>query len=178
MRRAAASDAFYADFFTQMLPEVHKFIRARFSPAQAEDLANETMLSLWRKEVPVPRDETELSQLRQLTYRIAIGHILNAQRKTDHEMDAAERAVLRIVPGSDPTFEAVVPDPLAQAIDSLGFTDRQAVNLLISGFGTSEIADILGISPKAASMRLARARERLERRIREGEVDESADTAS
>ena len=44
--------------------------------------------------------------------------------------------------------------------------DREALHLLIGGFRTSEIADILGITPKAASMRLCRARDRLKDRLR------------
>jgi len=178
MRRAAAYEIFYAEFFAEMLPKIHKFVRARFPSSYAEDLANETLLTLWRKEVPAPCDDTELRQLRQLTYKIALGHILNAQRKAAREQEAVDRVVLRILPGSDPTFEAIVPDALAQAIDQLGFNDRQAVNLLIAGFGTGEIADILGVTPKAASMRLARARERLDRRINAEEVDTNVNTAS
>jgi RNA polymerase sigma-70 factor (ECF subfamily) len=159
------SHAFYAEYFADMLPKVHKFIRARFPSGQAEDLANETMLTLWRKAIPVPVDESELRQLRQLTYKIALGHVLNAQRKHARELEAVEHVVLRIVPGADPTFEAIVPMALAQAIAQLEFNDRQAINLLIAGFGTGEIADILGISAKAASMRLARCRARLDRKL-------------
>jgi len=165
------SHAFYAEYFADMLPKIHKFIRARFPSSQAEDLANETMLTLWRKGVPAPVDESELRQLRQLTYKIALGHVLNAQRKAARELEAVEHVVLRILPGSDPTFEAIVPIALAQAIGQLEFNDRQAINLLVAGFGTGEIADILGISPKAASMRLARCRQRLDRRLRADAAD-------
>ncbi len=172
-RWAELSHVFYADYFAEMLPKIHKFIRARFPSAQAEDLANETMLSLWRKRIPVPVDDIELRQLRRLTYKIALGHIVNAQRKAARELEAFEHAVLRIVPGADPTYEAIVPAALAEAISRLDFNDRQAVNLLIAGFRTGEIADILGISPKAASMRLARARQRLDRRLHEEEVDDN-----
>lgn len=170
------SHVFYADYFADMLPKIHRFIRARFPAAQAEDLANETMLSLWRKRIPVPVDDTELRQLRRLTYKIALGHVVNAQRKAARELEAFEHAVLRIVPGSDPTYEAIMPAALAQAIARLDFNDRQAVNLLIAGFRTGEIADILGITPKAASMRLARARQRLDRRLHDEEVDDGVIT--
>ncbi len=168
------SHAFYAEYFADMLPKIHKFIRARFPSSQAEDLANETMLTLWRKGIPAPADDSELRQLRQLTYKIALGHVLNAQRKAARELAAVEHITLRILPGTDTTFEAIVPIALAQAIGQLEFNDRQAINLLIAGFGTGEIADILGISPKAASMRLARCRQRLDRRLRadSGERDE------
>lgn len=176
-RVAELSHIFYADYFAEMLPKIHKFIRARFPSAQAEDLANETMLSLWRKRIPVPVDDIELRQLRRLTYKIALGHILNAQRKAARELEALERAVLKIVPGADPTYEAIVPAALAQVIAKLELNDRQAVNLLIAGFRTNEIADILGITPKAASMRLVRARERLDRRLHEEEVDDNVSTS-
>lgn len=176
-RVAELSHIFYADYFAEMLPKIHKFIRARFPSAQAEDLANETMLSLWRKRIPVPVDDIELRQLRRLTYKIALGHILNAQRKAARELEALERAVLKIVPGTDPTYEAIVPAALAQVIAKLELNDRQAVNLLIAGFRTNEIADILGITPKAASMRLVRARERLDRRLHEEEVDDNVGTS-
>ncbi|GHH40804.1 RNA polymerase sigma factor [Streptomyces candidus] len=162
-------DVFYSEFFADMLPKVHRFIRARFPSGLAEDLASETMLTIWRKEVPVPTDDVGLRQLRTLTYKIALGHISNAERKGARESGALQQGMLRCIPGVDPTYEAVVPVVLAEAIAQLDHNDRQAVNLMIAGFRTAEIAEILGITEKAASMRLARARKRLDRRLVTGE---------
>lgn len=157
-----ASDAsFYGEYFAEMLPKVRRFISARFDTSVAEDLASETMLSVWRKGLPAPQNDVELAQLRSLTYKIAVGHICNSRRRSHVEARHADEGRLRVIPGDDPTFEAVVPGALAAAIATLEFADRQAVNLMIVGFRTVEIADILGITPKAASMRLARARQRL-----------------
>ncbi len=161
-------DAFYAEFFADMLPKVHRFIRARFPSGLAEDLASETMLTVWRKQVPAPTDDVGLRQLRSLTYRIAAGHISNAARKAARESDALRQGVLPVAPGVDPTYEAVVPVVLAGAIAQLDLDDRQVLNLMIAGFRTAEIADALGITAKAASMRLARARRRLDRRLTTG----------
>lgn len=155
-------DSFYSEFFGDMLPKIERFIRARFPSDLAADLASETMLILWRKQVPVPRDEVALRKLRSLTYKIALGLIANAERKFKRDCTQHEPPAMKIGSGADPTFEAIVPIVLAEAIGSLEFKDRQAVNLLIAGFKTKEIADILEITPKAASMRLARARRRLD----------------
>lgn len=163
--------SYFEDFYADMRPKIARFIRARFPFELAEDLANETMLTLWRKNPRTPSDETGLRQLRSFTYAIAIGHIRNAERKLATEgrltdqLSAAEAVAggpLRIHgPDGDPTFEAVVPNRASEAIRMLGADDRQAINLLVAGLRTAEIADILGITPKAASMRLSRAKERL-----------------
>ncbi|WP_203336269.1 RNA polymerase sigma factor [Nocardioides limicola] len=168
---------FYADYFADMLPKVHKFIRARFSSSLAEDLASETMLTLWRKNIPAPKNDVELRQLRKLTYKIATGHVSNAEKKFSREGAANQQGMLRMIPGDDPTFEAVVPSVVVDALAQLEFNDRQVVNLVIGGFRTREIAEILGITPKAASMRLARARERLNGRLSLGEEVEDDITA-
>lgn len=154
--------SFFDEYYDEMLPKVHKYIYARFPCDLAEDLANETMLTLWRKGVEAPKDDDELRRLRAFTYGIAFKLILNAQRKARREAQALEPGVLQ-VGGSpdDPTYEAVVPLALAATIRRLDARTQHAVSLLIAGFGTSEIADILDVTPKAASMRIARARRRL-----------------
>lgn len=163
--------AYFEGFYADMRPKIARFVRARFPFELAEDLANETMLTLWRKDPRTPTTESDLRQLRSFAYAIAVGHIRNAERRlategrlTD-ELSAAEAVAggsLRIHgPDRDPTFEAVVPSAAAEAIRSLRADDQQAINLLVAGLTTAEIADILGIAPKAASMRLSRAKERL-----------------
>jgi len=164
-------DAAYCEvFYAEMRPKIARFIRARFPFDLAEDLANETMLTLWRKDARTPTTETELRQLRSFTYAIAIGHVRNAERKmvTEGKLSdelaaaAVTGGVLRIHgPDRDPTFEAVVPSSAGDAIRKLRADDQQAINLLVAGLTTAEIADILGITPKAASMRLSRAKDRL-----------------
>lgn len=157
--------SFYSEYFEDMLPKIHRFIRIRFPSDLAADLAAETLLTLWRKQLPVPADEIALRKLRTLTYKIALGHISNEERRIARERSHLGQMPLKVQTGPDPTFEAVVPVLLAEAIASLDPNDQQAVNLLIAGFKTSEIADILDITPKAASMRLARARQRLDTKL-------------
>lgn len=79
-------------------------------------------------------------------------------------------ATLRISGNNDdPTFEALLPDHVASRVAGLSRDDRQALNLMLAGFKTNEIADILEVTPKAASMRLSRAKDRLRAKMT-GEV--------
>lgn len=153
--------SYFGDFYAEMLPKVHRYIWARFPSPLAEDLANETMLTLWRKDLPTPGDDVARRQLRTMTYKIALGLVMNAQRRVAREEAVAGAPTMMIVGGDDPTYEAVVPARVTEAIADLAFADRQALNLLLAGFRTNEIADILDIEPKAASMRLSRAKTRL-----------------
>lgn len=172
--RAVVESVFFAEFFTEMRPKIVRFIRARLPLDMAEDLASETMLTLWRKDLPPPVGAVALRQRRTLTYMIAVGHIRNLERKLAAEARLAEAvggATLQIHGSTeDPTFNAIVPDSLAITIASMEQRDQEALHLMIVGFGTGEIADILGISAKAASMRLCRARDRLKTRLQSEEV--------
>jgi RNA polymerase sigma-70 factor (ECF subfamily) len=157
--------AYFNDFYAEMRPRISRFIRARFPFDLAEDLASDTMLTLWQKNPATPTDQVGVRQLRSFAYSIAIGHIRNAERRmaTESRLKAAlSEATLRISGNDDdPTFEAILSEHVGSVVAGLGFDDRQAVNLMLAGFRTSEIADILGVTPKAASMRLSRAKQRL-----------------
>ena len=57
---------------------------------------------------------------------------------------------------------------LRRAVDALGEADRQIIVLRhFDDLGNSECADILGIEPKAASIRYVRALERLQKKLME-----------
>jgi RNA polymerase sigma-70 factor (ECF subfamily) len=57
---------------------------------------------------------------------------------------------------------------LRRAVDALAEADRQIIVLRhFDDFGNSECAEILGIEPKAASIRYVRALERLQKKLME-----------
>ncbi|MFT4009369.1 MAG: sigma-70 family RNA polymerase sigma factor [Nocardioidaceae bacterium] len=170
---------FFTEFYEDMRPKITRFIRARFPFEMAEDLANDTMVTLLRHDPPTPTDEVELRQLRSFAYQAALGHILNAERRLVTEEKLGPTVVadvtLRIqCDTQDPTFEAVLPQMLADAVAELPEVDRQAVSLMAAGLKTGEIADILAIPFKTASMRLSRARRRLRELLTEKGVIDNA----
>ena len=154
-------DAFYAE----MRPKVARFIRARFPGDAVDDLTSETLLTLWCKDVPAPRDAPALARLRALTYAIAVGHIRNARRRLDVErrlveaVGAACRDRLLGMEQSSPAQTLV--EAIEEAVEKLAETDRHVLELDLAGLRSAEVAELLRISPKAASMRLSRARVRL-----------------
>ncbi|WP_374587127.1 RNA polymerase sigma factor [Pimelobacter simplex] len=167
---------FFAAFYCDMVPQLVRFVGRRLPTDSAEDVAHDTMITLWRKDPPSPGDDQDLGRLRALAFLIAAGHVRNAERKA-----ASERRLLEAIasetalpPAStDPTAEAVLSDRLQALLSQERPDDRRALGLLSLGFKTAEIADVLEVSPKAASMRLRRAIDRLRRartesRCREG----------
>lgn len=135
----------------------------------ADDLASETLLTLWGKRPAAPVDDISVRRLRAFTYAIAIGHVRNAERRlaTDGKLvGALAAAALRDSAIShDPARSAVGLYDLERAIRALSNSDQQVLRLLAAGFRVGEIAARLEIAPKAASMRVRRARERLRERL-------------
>ncbi|GAA4364908.1 hypothetical protein [Nocardioides caricicola] len=159
MTDGAALEAFYAEIRARLV----RFIRARLPADVADDLASETLLTLWGKRPAAPVDDVSVRRLRAFTYAIAIGHVRNAERRlaTDGKLvGALAAAALRDSAIShDPARSAVGLYDLERAIRALSNGDQQVLRLLAAGFRVGEIA------PKAASMRVRRARERLRERL-------------
>lgn len=158
-------DEFLSGFFRHMRPRLFQFARRRLDVETAHEVALEAMVTLWRKGIPNPTDETELRQLQSLAYRVVEGHMRNALRskKQRENLNDALEAQLRVGVGEhDETVEHAVPAATTELIAKMSQSDREVLSLYIDGYRTAEIAEILGCSPKAASMRLARARKNLQ----------------
>lgn len=110
--------------------------------------------------------------LRQTIADLERKHLTAATRSMRQEVDVAE-------PDLEDRFVAEITSPLSRvdrterhrllraAVASLSETDRQIIVLRhFDGYGNSACAEILGIDPKAASIRHVRALERLELKLR------------
>ena len=133
-------------------------------PHLAEELVQEIWFAVWRA-LPAFRGD---SSLRTFVARIAANraasHVAKAVR-TPTAQDADEALVAS---GDDPEADALARDRSARllaAVRELPLVSRQAVTLTLEGFGPTEIAASLGISANAVSIRLARAKEHLRRRM-------------
>jgi RNA polymerase sigma-70 factor (ECF subfamily) len=133
-------------------------------PHLAEELVQEIWFAVWRA-LPAFRGD---SSLRTFVARIAANraasHVAKAVR-TPKAQDADEALVAS---GDDPEADALARDRSARllaALRELPLVSRQAVTLTLEGFGPAEIAASLGISANAVSIRLARAKEHLRRRM-------------
>jgi RNA polymerase sigma factor (sigma-70 family) len=126
----------------------------------AEELEQEIHFALWRS-LPSFRGE---SSLRTFVARIAtnraITHVACALRSPPSlELDEQIPA-----PGEDPESRAIAVSHhtrLIAAVRRLPLSYRQAVTLALEGLTPKEIADFLGITANAVTVRLSRAKDLL-----------------
>lgn len=151
----------FRSVYTEVYPDVLRFIQRRTTPDQAEDVAAEVFLVVWRRQEDLPRVTGEA---RAWIFGVARNVLLNAQR-AERRRDALG---IRL---ADPTLQ---PSPaagtdgvigrvdLAQAWRWLSARDQEAIALAVFDKLTStQAAQILDISPVAFRLRLSRARRSL-----------------
>ena len=149
-------------------------LRMTRSPADAEDLVQETYLRAFRS----LHQFSEGTNLRAWLFRILTNTYINEYRKrqrrpTNTSLDDIEEFYLYdhlvdsgVQPGEerpeDIVMERLTTDDVSTAIDGLPEEFRQVVVLAdVEGFAYREIADIVGIPVGTVMSRLFRARRRL-----------------
>lgn len=126
----------------------------------AEDCAQDTFIRAYgnlRRGRPVAR-----TWLYRVARNLAIDELRRRERQRGSEVEPIDAMAEGLATSMD----------IRGALSRLSADDRAILSLLaIEGFSVAEIAQTLGIRPNAASMRIARARERLRARL--GEDDGS-----
>jgi len=133
-------------------------------PHLAEELVQEIWFAVWRA-LPAFRGD---SSLRTFVARIAANRAASHVAKAVRTPKAQDADEVLVASGDDPEADALARDRSARllaAVRELPLVSRQAVTLTLEGFGPTEIAASLGISANAVSIRLARAKEHLRRRM-------------
>lgn len=135
---------------------LRRYLVRRCDPDTAQDVLADTFLVLWRRLEEVP-GEAELPWC----YAVARNCLANAERAARRRRGLVER-IVRLQPPAEVAREDL-PDPAVhRALARLSATDREVLRLSAwEGLDPREIADVLGITPNAASIRLHRARRRL-----------------
>jgi RNA polymerase sigma-70 factor (ECF subfamily) len=154
------------------LPVVYSIARRMLGePSEAEDLAQDTFLRVWRA---IDRFDADQARLETWVARIATNLCLDRLRKrkevhlgetTPERADTAPRAdaIMAASGSADRVREAVAQLPERQklALELCSFQDRTNI----------EAAEILGVSVEAVESLLARARRTLKARL----LDEAGD---
>jgi RNA polymerase sigma factor (sigma-70 family) len=139
--------------------------------AAREDLLQEILLAVWRA---LPRFRGECSE-KTFVFRIAhnraITHCFRGGCQTTDIESAAEVSD----PRPTPEYEASMSqrrEHLLAALHSLPVATRQILGLALEGLSRAELAEVLGITENAATVRLSRARAALKRQLdmREGAI--------
>jgi RNA polymerase sigma-70 factor (ECF subfamily) len=152
------------DGFTQLYQRHHRAVWAyavRRLPAgvDAADVAAEVFAVAWRRRADVPAEPETLLWLYGTARRV----VANATRSAGRQSRLTGRlAGLRDTrePGTDP-FDGGFAE-VHSALDRLGPAEREAIRLAVwEDLPVRDIAQVLGCSANAVSLRLARARRRL-----------------
>jgi RNA polymerase sigma factor (sigma-70 family) len=163
MTRYAAGDPRVAAMLAaRHLGRVHGLAaRMLGDPTEAEDVAQEAMLRLWRA---APTWQPGRAQLSTWLYRVTVNLCIDRRRKGRRDMpleaagepaDPAPRAEARLI-AADTARQA------ADALGSLPARQRAAILLRhVEGLGNPAIATALGTSTEAVESLLARGRRAL-----------------
>lgn len=155
----------FRSVYTEVYPDLLRFVQRRTAPDQAEDVVAEVFLVVWRRLEDLPRLAGET---RAWIFGVARNVLLNAHR-SERRRDALG---IRL---ADPTLQ---PPPeagtdgvisrvdLTQAWRWLSARDQEAIALAVFDELTSaQAAHVLGISPVAFRLRLSRARRAFRQRL-------------
>ena len=146
------------------LDPLRRYLARRTDPATADDVLAETLLVCWRRLDELPDDPLPWS------YGVARNCLANAQRGVRRQQRLA--AKIAVV---DPPADSVQGPGESQgrdldidrALRALREEDAELLRLWAwEQLTPAEIAEVLGITPNAASIRLHRAREKLKEELR------------
>lgn len=173
---AATADTFEQDALSYLDALYRTGLRMTRSPADAEDLVQETYIRAFRH-----RDQfTPGTNLKAWLFRILTNTFINAYRRKatqpeTTELDGVEESTLyrQMAQGpasssSEPEREVVdsiVDSEVTEALEELPERFRTVVLLDVEGFSYREIAEMLDIPIGTVMSRLHRARRSLQKRL-------------
>jgi len=137
----------------EVVEPVRRFLVRRTDPDTADDVLAETLLVCWRRLDDVP--EPALPWV----YGVARNCLANIQRGDRRQVRLAARITVVDPPREDQPAPDEPDERVTAALAALRRDDAELLRLWAwEQLGAAEIAEVLGITPNAASIRLHRAR--------------------
>lgn len=161
----AEEQVFHA-LFERHYPAVYTYARRRVGDDLASDIASEVFVIAWRRRAVVPREPLPW------LYGVARRVIANQRRSAERMSRLVERVSVSAGLDADDAgadIERVVTDSsvIAAALAQLTEDEREVLALVAwEGLTARQLARVLDCSVPAATMRLHRARRRLQLRLR------------
>ncbi len=148
MSTAADRRASFESLVADAYEPLQRFLRRRTDAATAEDVLGDVLLVLWRRADDIPADAPVA-----WAYGVARGCLANAVRRTARQERLVQRLATQPAAGAPAEHAA-----LDEALAGLPETDREILQLWAwEQLAPREIAEVLGITANAASIRLHRA---------------------
>lgn len=162
LARYAAGDTHAAAHLTErLLPLVYRVaLRMLGDAAEAEDVAQEAMMRLWRV---APQWQSGKARVSTWLYRVAVNLCTDRLRRgTSVSMDEIEEPQDDSRSADDQMQDKTRLDALQLALADIPERQRQAVILRhIAGLGNAEIGEIMDIGPRAVESLTARGKRAL-----------------
>lgn len=159
----APADERFRSLFAAHYPPVAAYTVRRLGRADGMDAAAEVFTVAWRRLSRVPSEPETLPWL----YGVARNVVRNAERSRRRQERLAARAVSAGEAAS--TTNPEPDDDVMAALAMLRPSDQEILRLHAwEDLGPSDIAAVMNISNRAASMRLHRARNRLASALEQG----------
>jgi len=132
------------------------FALRRVPPNDAEDVVAETFLVAWRRLESLPAEP--------LPWLLGIARkVIATRRRGNRRVSNLNNRLREHIPRLQPTDDSGDRADLARAFNSLSDKDREVLILIgWDGLTVTQAAAVLGCSPQSLSVRLHRARRRLE----------------
>jgi RNA polymerase sigma-70 factor, ECF subfamily len=145
----------------EVVEPVRRFLARRTDPDTAEDVLAETLLVCWRRLDQVPEHALPW------VYGVARNCLANIQRGDRRQVRLAARITV-VDPPQEAEREAESPDERVKAaLDAMRPEEVDLLRLWAwEQLGPGEIAEVLGITPNAVSIRLHRARGKFAEELR------------
>ena len=160
---SAPADERFRAIFAAHYPPVAAYTARRLGRSEGMDAAAEVFTVAWRRLARVPDEPATLPWL----YGVARNVVRNAERSRRRR----DRLAVRVASTADAT-DTTGPEPddeVMAALAALRPDDQEILRLHAwEDLGPAEIAVVLSISNRAASMRLHRARNRLAAALERG----------
>lgn len=167
-----ASDSLFKSWLADHAGIVRKVARAYARSADdAEDLAQEILLQLWRSARRYEARAAATTWIYRVALNTALGWSRKERRRRDDRAPIVGEVPAREAPGVEHAMARESVDRLYAAIHELPAADVALVLVYLDGLSYRQIADIFGISENAVGARLNRARQALREKLREPNHD-------
>jgi RNA polymerase sigma-70 factor, ECF subfamily len=157
-----AQDAAFAELLAAYGGSLRRIARGHAGPAgEAEDLYQEILCQLWRSLPSFKGESAPGTWLYRVALNTALTYKRQAQRRPRIEASGDIDDLLHATSAGDPKDEAAI---LRDFLSSLGSVDRSVMILYMEGLTHQGIADVVGQSAGAVSVRIHRLKQTFKQR--------------
>ena len=156
---AASADAAFESLYRTCAPRVFAYVRRHVPPADCDDVVAEVFVVAWRRRLTVPSDP--------LPWLIVVArNVLRGRRRlavrADNVWWEAVRSLAAPAYSASPEASIDEREALLEGLARCSRAEREALLLVAwDGLTAAQAADVAGCSTRAFTVRLSRARARL-----------------